>query len=84
MKPNPYAHQLGDGHQILWEDNRMLWGHDGHDYWFPVDVRSGSRHIVTNGTPDDMSELTIDGAFGCPDCGVRGYVQEGKWVNFNG
>jgi hypothetical protein len=80
MKKNAYAYQLGDGHQLLWEDDNMLWGHDGHNYWIPVDVKSGIRHRVTYGTPESMNEITIEGAFGCPDCGVRGYVQGGKWV----
>ena len=80
MKRHSYAYQLGEGHQILWEDDTMLWGHDGHNYWLPVDVTSGIRHRVVLGTQEDMTELTIEGAFGCPDCGVRGYVQGGRWV----
>jgi hypothetical protein len=79
---NPYAHQLGQGHEILWEDRRsnMFWTHPGHTHWFPVDVTSGTRHQVIEGTPDDMSNLTIAGPFGCPDCGVRGSVRHGRWV----
>lgn len=79
---NPYAHQLGMGHELLWEDPKgdMLWTHPPHNHWFPVDVSSGIRHQVIEGSPDNMDQLTIAGKFGCPDCGIVGQVRHGKWI----
>lgn len=54
------------------------------DYSSPrtIDVSSGQRHAVTGGSLAG-GDLTIHGGSGsipCGDCGLHGWVRNGRWV----
>ena len=82
----PDAVHIGHAVLIDWDaDGRgFLWHHPECKPWaflrFVPDPKS-TGHQLTDGGPDDMERLTIEGSLLCPmGCGKHGFIRDGQWV----
>ena len=74
---------LSDGIDFWWwHDCVPLRDKSQRDSLRAIDCSTGDRHAITGGTLAG-GDLTIHGGSGsipCPDCGIHGWVRDGKWV----
>jgi hypothetical protein len=67
----------------LYGDEHPTWTH-----WCPMDKCDPGRGVsqwAMAGTPQhpvqQREPLTLDGSLLCPNCGLHGWIREGRWVN---